>query len=139
MDTIGLDYIFHTSWKELALVTVKSHYHLWFLPSLIGLYMLQPFIRAIISYKEEKYLPYFLALFFIFGVIRPTLLHFIQNPLGVTLIQKIPMDLMGYSAYMILGYYLANSSKFQCHPLILLGGYAISLAMHLFQPDGKLG
>lgn len=116
VDTIGLDRMLSTNFIDIVTLTVDSHYHLWFIPTLIGLYILHPILRGIVSYREGSYIRYLLAIFIIFGVIKTTLLVFIQNPILVTLIYKIPMELMGYSCYMIMGYYFANISKYKDTP-----------------------
>lgn len=116
VDTIGLDRMLSTNFTDIVTPTVDSHYHLWFIPTLIGLYILHPILRGIVSYREGSYIRYLLAIFIIFGVVKTTLLVFIQNPILVTLIYKIPMELMGYSCYMIMGYYFANISKYKYTP-----------------------
>lgn len=91
--------------------------------------MLQPFLRTIGSYKQGELLKYFLGLFFLFGIIRPTRDSFVQNPLILSLINKIPMDLMGYAGHMILGYYFANTNRLSYHPMALFALYALSVAI----------
>ena len=140
VDTIGLDRMLSTNFTDIVTPTVDSHYHLWFIPTLIGLYILHPILRGIVSYREGSYIRYLLAIFIIFGVVKTTLLVFIQNPILVTLIYKIPMELMGYSCYMIMGYYFANISKYKYTPplrkiMLLLFGLSVIICTVITQID----
>jgi surface polysaccharide O-acyltransferase-like enzyme len=92
----ALAYIFQT--------TLESHYHLWFLPVIAGMYILAPLLRQIVLRPElEKY---FLILFLIFGVGIPTLLLF-DIPYAWALQSVVVMEVVtGFAGYFMLGHYL---------------------------------
>lgn len=88
---------------------ISSCYHLWFLPMLIGVYMLVPFLRLIVKNGEQRILKYFLILFFTFGISIQTILLFNSGwPDYVSsLLTRIPVDLVcGYAGYFVMGYYV---------------------------------
>lgn len=120
LDTIGLNKIFTLNYIEILTSIVNSYYHLWFIPTLIGLYVLQPILRGIVVYRDGKFLKYLLYVFLIFGVFRTTILVFTQNLLLINLTNLIPMELMGYSCYMMIGYYFANINVNEYNPKIML-------------------
>lgn len=85
---------------------IFGHFHLWFLFTLVGLYLIVPFLRKIC---EEKYLmQYFLILSFVFCFIVnllkpiPVLGDGLIHLLGKTNLYFV----LGYSGCFILGYYL---------------------------------
>ncbi len=125
IDKIGLDKIGTIGINEIIRITVNSHYHLWFIPTLIGVYIIQPLLHSIVSYEHGKYIRYFIILFCIFEVINPTIQLFISNSTVNTLLKKIPVELMGYSGYMIIGYFYANVCDRQFKPLHMLIGFII--------------
>lgn len=109
VDTIGLTEIFNTSLLDFAKAVVKSKFHLWFIPSLIGAYILQPIMYAIVHFENGKYTPYYLICFLIFGIIQPTLSTTLNGiELLPSIINKLSIEMTGVSGYMILGYYIVN-------------------------------
>ena len=97
-----------------------SHYHLWFLPTLMGIYMLYPLLRALAGYKDGTYVKYFVILFLTVGILRPTITLFVTGETVQALSDKVPVELMRYSGYVITGYYLANINKRKANPYVLL-------------------
>lgn len=97
---------------------LKSHFHLWFLPMIIGLYMCLPIIRQLVA--NEKVTKYFLILSFIFWFLIPQIVRMcrdygsehtvmIVNAVNKT-IGNMNMNLvMGYAFYFVLGYVLINT------------------------------
>ncbi len=88
--------------------TIFGHYHLWFIYTLIGLYLIIPFLKKI---TENDFLTkYFLILFLIFCLggnflkfkeFFPTIIE--------TLLSKSNLSFfMGFSGYFVLGYFLYN-------------------------------
>lgn len=129
----GLRAIFET--------TLASHYHLWFVPMIAGLYICLPILRKFVS--SEKIIRYFLVVSFIFAFALPTVLNLISDfgtfqvssyLGGLTLSDyarfindrldeaKIYM-VVGYAFYFIAGYYLHNMelNKKQRYILYALG------------------
>lgn len=88
---------------------ITGHYHLWYLPMLIGLYMATPILRAITEKKDKKICKYFIYLFFAFSVWKPAILLFSPPNWFVDIVNKIPFTIAsGYVGYFMLGYYLAT-------------------------------
>lgn len=79
-------------------------YHLWFLPMLIGVYMMFPVLRLVA--KDEKVTDYFLVLWFLF-----TLLAFIPGIVADTVALFQIRLVMGYAGYALLGYRISSASK----------------------------
>ncbi len=96
-------------WTGVLSFVIAGKYHLWFIPALIGVYMLIPILRAVIQYEDGKYIKYLLALFMVFGILKNTLLPLqypIQGDNITAALNRIPVELCGYSGYFLLGYYL---------------------------------
>lgn len=85
-----------------------GRYHLWFLFTIVGLYIITPLLRKI---TESKFLTkYYIIIFFIFTLCFNTLavIQVFKAPVE-TISEKISIGLAcGYSGYFVLGYYLAN-------------------------------
>lgn len=85
-------------------------YQFWFLPMLMGLYLLLPMLRAVCHAK--RYLaPYFTALFFIVFILFNTILFFDfpHKYLFESLMTRIPFTLIDhYAGYFVTGYLLSR-------------------------------
>jgi len=85
---------------------IEGRYHLWFLFMIIGLYIITPLLRKIVS-NDKKATEYFLLLWLIFTVILPIIIKFSNYIKLDILINKINVNLVfGYVGYFIGGYYL---------------------------------
>ncbi len=88
---------------------IDGRNHLWFIPMIIGLYMIQPFLLRWIKNAKESEIRYFLILFVSIGVIWETLKAF--NISGVIdhldKFRNIEM-VCSYVGYFILGYYVVH-------------------------------
>lgn len=93
--------------------TIRGHFHLWFIPMIIGIYMCLPLLQQIASHKELK--RYFLFLSFLFAFVIPqciALTHdFIGGPFSSVIsafsafISNMNMQfVLGYSFYFVLGH-----------------------------------
>lgn len=100
--------------KIFLLVTNKSLpiYHIWYLPMIICIYMIYPFVKIIVINKIL--IKYFLLLSIIFNFIIPTTYTFrhflipnylLKNPYSENLYMMLPL---GYICYFVLGYILSN-------------------------------
>ena len=90
---------------------VVGHYHLWFLYMIAGLYMVVPFLNAIVS--DRKTALYFVIGSFVFASFLPQLAAvagFLSPGLSAEikkLVSKLMLHLvLGYSGYFVLGYLL---------------------------------
>lgn len=96
-------------WKAVVRELLTGRYHLWFLPMLIGIYMLLPVLKSWVEHAEKRNVQYFLGLFVIFQIGSETLraltvtdeLHYVLDMVDIELV-------CSYTAYFVLGYYLAH-------------------------------
>jgi len=82
-------------------------YHLWFLPMIIGLYVMVPVLRAIVQGKQVIY---FLIFSFAVNVLQwLTTLHIPHMGIINTIFQDTYLTaFVGYSGYYVLGWYLST-------------------------------
>lgn len=87
--------------------TLNEHNILWYIPMLIGVYILIPVLRPITATKNKKLLEYILWVFFIFGILIRTVNKFDINENLLLVLNKIQLDgFVAYVGYFLLGYYL---------------------------------
>lgn len=106
---------------------ISAQNHFWYIPTLIGLYLLIPVLKQIT--KEKEVCEYFLVIWILFAIFRNTLLllapvieyhhHYTGNALSVLLNTFCYLELTSYAGYFILGYYLVHHFKKKI-PLSLL-------------------
>ena len=95
--------------KEVLIDTLlgKGMYHMWFLPMILGLYILTPFLKQMV--QSKRLCEYFLLLYFIFNLFYGTIFKFPvpYEEIVNSLFNRLPLDLLtGYTGYYVLGYYL---------------------------------
>lgn len=125
VDKLGFEVLFASGgMTALAKAVIDSHYHLWFLPVLIGLYCLFPVLHPLAKSENRQILFYACMLFFLFGVVVQTLLLYpYQTHYIPTALHKISYELVGCSGYALWGYYLSTKdfSKLRgCYLVLLL-------------------
>lgn len=102
---------------DFKLEAVIPHFHLWYIPMLMGVYLFIPILRKIAS--EEKMMKtvlgiwflYLIGCFFDFDNIRQMGILFQAN------------SIVAYTGYFLLGYYVSshNITKRQSHWIYILG------------------
>jgi len=109
----------------------KGIYHLWYIPMIITLYLITPILRE--AFSNPKICRYFLVLFFLFGLLLPTLLlfEFPYKTIVSSIYDRYPLTMLtGYLGYFVLGHFLHSYApilgKLQKHLVLFLGllGYA---------------
>lgn len=84
------------------------YYHFWYLPMLLGIYLLLPFLRAI-CHAGKNLVFYFVLLFFIIQIIFPTVFFF-EFPYKYyleSIVTRIPFTMINHHVgYFVLGYAL---------------------------------
>lgn len=96
---------------------IHGHFHMWFILMIIGIYMCIPFIEQIA--KNRRNVLYYLCLSFIFAFFIPTMMCFVNDFAGKsvidtasainTAIQTMSLNIvLGYTGYFILGHCLNN-------------------------------
>lgn len=83
--------------------------HLWFLPMIIGLYMLVPLLRTWLGKATKQNVEYFIILFFVFQIARNSMELLLVSSLVSRISELCKVtELTGYLGYFVLGYYLTN-------------------------------
>ena len=76
---------------------------------MIGVYFMLPILFSLVKYKNGKYLLYMCILFFVFGILIPTLRLFQYHYTIIPdTLEKFSYELVGYSGYFLLGHYLSK-------------------------------
>ena len=89
--------------------TIAGHYHLWFIPVIIGLYIIIPILRKITT--DRKITEYFLVLSFIFTMVLPALkllfpkFNVILNLFDTSMRMEF---VVGYTLYFVAGHYFCT-------------------------------
>lgn len=78
-----------------------SYYHFWFLYLIVGLYLVTPILRSMVSCNDPKILKYFIILWFVGVAVVPLL----QLVMGYSLNDTV-FILGGFGGYFVLGTYL---------------------------------
>lgn len=110
--------------NNIIFLSLKGHYHLWYLKTTIGLYMLVPFLREII--KKDYLLNTFILLSLLFNFIFPVLhlVLFSYSKKYFDLLKNIEKTLnlnfiKGYIFYYMFGFYIKR--------IIIINKYIIIL------------
>lgn len=112
----ALQYVLDGSLNFWGFMTnfILGPYHLWFVPMIIGLYLILPLLRLWVKSKNKRYVEYFLILAFCFGALIPNALRHLQllSP-AFSAFEDLYNNFhfeyaLGYTGYFILGWYLNN-------------------------------
>lgn len=122
---------YNRQWGTDAVVkaAIKGHYHMWFLLMLIGVYAIVPILRKIV--EDKKTLRYYLVIAGVFTFVLPLVMKIANSPTFSEAYGKMNFHFtIGYSAYFVLGYFLASTDftklgKWICYILGVLGLAAI--------------
>ena len=105
-----------------------QEFHLYFVHMIILVYVLLPVTRVITRSADKKQLEYSLAVWFIFGILYPT----VRNFWPINLINGFPTQWiinMTYASigYGLLGYYIkyCSTMRRRVYPVMLTTGFAI--------------
>lgn len=94
-------------WKDYVSEIIFSRYHLWFIPMMIGIYILLPVLKVMTDHAGQGLLKYVLIVFLVLHVGANTIV--IVNPPQVVqnVLYFVDVEMISsYVAYFILGYYL---------------------------------
>lgn len=97
---------------EVLDMLVNGYEHLWFIPMLIGLYLILPLLRLWVKKENRKYVAYFLILSLIFTSVLPFAIEKLRDLFPVFecfegLYKNLSLQYTaGYTGYFILGWYL---------------------------------
>lgn len=90
---------------------IQGHYHLWYLPMIIGLYLLTPILRLFVKRENSKYILYFIILGLIFQFLPFDLNYLIEKVFGINkffnYLNKFQLSATkGYITYFLIGWYI---------------------------------
>ena len=110
----------YTVWEMIKLFLMDDvYYHLWFMYTILGLYLMAPFLRILVHYMTQKTFLSFLGFWFLFSAILPFFPKYLEFELAV------PAELFSpYIGYFMLGAYLVMYPLAK-KPLIWLAGLAL--------------
>lgn len=127
----------HTSISYYVGTLIHGHYHMWFLPMIVALYLIVPLLRLLTVNKKAT--KYFLILAIIFTAIIPTVIHTLMTlekvlPSGVNFItynlyllnKNLYFSYVGgFTGYFVGGYYLSQlKTNKKTRSLVYLLGFA---------------
>lgn len=101
---MGLEYLLEVL---IRMVRADLHYHLWFMPMLVGLYLFVPVLRAVTA-AGPRVLWYTLGLWAILSITLPFCYRFfVQGAAFQHWLELMPIyNTMGYVGFFLLGYAL---------------------------------
>lgn len=117
---------------------ISGHYHLWYLPMCISLYLVTPVVRKIVI--DKKVVQYFLILAFVVTFTVPTVLEFLKLidgrlfDIGSLFAKQFQIYLpIGYISYFVLGNFINKSlierkTEYQIY-LLGAGGFIYTVLM----------
>lgn len=99
------------NWRVVINLYLKNilfgKYHTWFIFTLIGLYIITPFLSRIV--REKSYIIYFLLLSLIFTIFIPYISRIESFNRMNAVLQSINMHfVVGYTLYYVAGYFISN-------------------------------
>lgn len=90
---------------------ITGHFHLWYLPTIIGIYIISPLIYRFVKNASVNIYKYFIVLLLCASFLKTiSYLEFLPfyNHINL-LLRNLPIDIIfGYYSYFILGYILYN-------------------------------
>ena len=132
--------------RDYAAELILGRYHLWFLPMMIGIYMLLPLLKRLVESCDKKLLEYFLILFFVLQIGRGTLAIVEIPTLAKVIVELLDVELVcSYVGYFVLGYYLeryplsGNRKRFVCvmAPVSALLAVAVSSGVSIWYGEPR--
>ena len=127
---------------------IKGHYHLWFLPAMIMVYLLLPLIHGAIHGKKIN-LIYLLAVAAVIVLLKQNLLLIPYKPVFIkTLANKMDFTYFQYVGYLVWGYWLSSrqfglktrilAPLIYCAVTILAAGGTMWYSLELGKANGWL-
>lgn len=128
MDTVSLPVLFSREGPEALLqACLKPKYHLWFLPRMIGTYLLLPVLWAIAHCRQGRYVRY-LSVLFLLLYFLPRSLNTVPElqPYAKFLLQ-FELPLTSFFCYVLLGYALSRVELRRLPTWALLAGVVLTI------------
>ncbi len=115
----------------LAAATGETHFHLWLLYPLLGLYLVLPVLQRFVSSAGRWEVLYFLILCFVFAGILPVWSALHPSAVLPRLLTRMNVHLvLGYTGYFVGGWYLRNYTISRVSEFVLyflgIGGFLLT-------------
>ena len=95
--------------KEIIRELLYGRYHLWFIPMIVGIYMLLPVLKSWVEHTDKKNIEYFLLLFLVWKIGGETARALIVTDEIHYVLDLVKLEMAcSYVGYFVLGYYLAH-------------------------------
>lgn len=122
MDCLGFDPA-GIGWKDVLREMILGRYHLWFLPMIIGIYVLLPILKVWISHASKKNIEYFLVLFFVCQILCETIRAVYSSNMADYVLNLFQPEMVcSYLGYFVLGYYLVHIGVDRKWHKVIYGG-----------------
>jgi surface polysaccharide O-acyltransferase-like enzyme len=135
-DSRELD-LFHRCLDFIITVLLKPADHLWYVYMIIGLYIITPMVRKIISGSSRRELEYWLVTMFVFGILPAFLRNIpvVQQYAGEAIDNANLSFLFGFVFYYAAGYYFAHVHTGRGWPYYLaaIAGYLYTAVVTWYQ------
>ena len=101
------------------MTSYQTEYHLWFMPVIIVIYIFLPFIRMLIKHiKREDLKKLIIVIFVLSNGLKA--IESVTAMFGYSLMSSFVLpDLIGYTNYLLIGYYLDNG-KYTIHKKLII-------------------
>lgn len=87
----------------------KPPTHLWFLYTLVSLYLITPALRVFTKNASRQMVLYVIALFFVFGLVIPTANHIIKQTAHIVIYKNIAIQgITSYAGFYLTGFYISH-------------------------------
>jgi surface polysaccharide O-acyltransferase-like enzyme len=111
-----------------------SYPHMWFLYMLLGLYLVTPFLRAMLKNLDRNKFKYLLVLWFVGNVSVPFINQFAQFPFN-----PVMFVFTGWVGYYILGRYLVETKVAKWKPIAVLIPALVTTILGAWWVTGTFG
>lgn len=115
---------------ETLLSVINGNYHLWFIPMIVGLYLLLPVLRLWVKEENKDTIKYFLIVACVLSFLVPLVMQILENFTDfvgqITIFDRIGMDSATYVVYFILGWYLNTFEIKRKKSIYILGAIGIA-------------
>ncbi|MFD2228561.1 acyltransferase [Alkalimarinus sediminis] len=110
-----------------SLVFQPSYYHLWFLYTLVGLYLYMPILRKIVNNSNNSLLVYFIILWFVAVAVVPSG----ERVSGLDSFVDLS-SISGYVGYLVLGLLLSKKTYNLKQATLAMAAFVIAVCVTIF-------
>ena len=125
---------YRNGFKGFIWCAIVSRPHLWFLPMIIGLYIISPILLRWVKSASEAEIRYFIIIFIVFQIGAESLKAFHFADMVDTVMDMRNITLVcSYAGYFVIGYYIVHIGlkKVTKKILYILGGLGLASSIFL--------